>query len=169
MKHILYINLYRSGYYHRQGKPLTTNLHAGDVYDNERTAKENAEPDRGYITTVPFEVDLPGPVYVNGEGSIATPLSVTRQSWNDSYPERVILPYVRKDDTPPMEMGDDYIGPTYEQWRANREASGFQPAPAAAYKLAHRGYPENGGKAASWDLDRIHTFRDGLKVLEHSR
>lgn len=135
MKQTLYINLYRSGFYHRAGKPNTTNLHGGDVYTSEVLAMENAEPDRGYITTVPFVADFPGTVLANPESSTPLPLIVTRSGLGVPY----LVPELPTG--PSLEVGDGHYGVSYEEWRDNRRESGFEPAPAAAYKPPHGGYP----------------------------
>lgn len=85
------MNVYRSGFYHRQGKPNTTNMHGGDLYATEAAALENAEVNRGYLGTAPVDFPMGGAPYVNGPDSTPTPLSVTR-----SYATRdaVILPVV---------------------------------------------------------------------------
>jgi hypothetical protein len=142
MKQTLYINLYRSGWYHRQGKPDTTNLHAGDVYTSERLALENAEPDKGYVTTVPFEVDFPGTVLSNPSTSAPVPLSVSRTG--QRLPFLAVESLDIETDVPPLEVGDAHYGISYEQWRDNLHAERLVPGleqPSKAYKPSHGGYP----------------------------
>jgi len=47
-----YLNIYRSGFFHRSGKPNTCDRHGGDFYLNEAAAKGDIEPISHYITTV---------------------------------------------------------------------------------------------------------------------
>ena len=146
MKHTLWINLYVQGYWHRQGKPLTTNIQAGDVYITKTSAMEAAETDKGYITTVPFELELPDgmQLVVNPHDSVPIPLSVTKPMMMRG--ERLPLPWLfgAAPETPSLEVGDHGPGDgsiSYEEWRRNREASGFAP-PSGLYKPAHGGYPD---------------------------
>jgi hypothetical protein len=152
MKQTLYINLYRAGWYHRQGKPNTTNLHGGDVYTSERLAMENAEPDRGYITTVPFEVDMPGAVFANPATSEPTPLYKTRGSMvqmargHSEYPW--LLPYLAEQTSAApgesLEVGDGHYGVSYEEWRDRLHPERLTPGleqPSKAYKPTHGDYP----------------------------
>ncbi|CAN7638083.1 hypothetical protein LJR130_004845 [Variovorax sp. LjRoot130] len=53
MKITGYINLYRSGWFHRQGKPGAFDLHAGDVYPTLESALRDIEPRTHYLATVP--------------------------------------------------------------------------------------------------------------------
>lgn len=78
----LYMNVYRAGYYHRQGKPGHCNIHAGDFFTTEAEARRCAEPDKGYIATVSFEMPLPEgtTILANLEGSEPTPLHETRRN-----------------------------------------------------------------------------------------
>lgn len=138
MKQTLYINLYRAGWWHKQGKPNTTNLHAGDVYTTEALALENADPDKGYVTTAPFEVDFPGAVLANGPQSVPMSLSISRSlflgDWSHS-----LLPYLASSEpaafTPSLEVGDGHYGVGYAEWQAKHGN------PAASYKPSHGGYP----------------------------
>lgn len=124
MNQVIFINLYRSGVYHRQGKPNATNLHGGDVYASEAAALENAEPDRGYITTVRAELPMATgmELVVNRYDSVPTPLSVTRTN----NPE-VLLPWVKPfpgsvlatDQSLDTADGDEWIS-GYREWRTRQ-------------------------------------------------
>lgn len=61
----VYINLYRQGWYHRQGKPGTLPFHAGDTYPTVEAAIADIDPEAPYIATVPLQVPV-GP-YQEGE------------------------------------------------------------------------------------------------------
>lgn len=52
-----FINIYRSGYYHRQGKPRAFDRHAGDIYMSEAAAQANIEPLSQHSSETPFKAD----------------------------------------------------------------------------------------------------------------
>jgi hypothetical protein len=68
----VWLNVYRSGYYHRAGKPTATNLHGGDLYVSYADATAAIQHDRGYITTVSFQMPVPADthIYRNPENSV---------------------------------------------------------------------------------------------------
>lgn len=78
----LYMNVYRAGYYHRQGKPGHCNLHAGDFFTDEMQALRCAQPENGYIETVGFDMPVPTGCVIlsNPEGCEPTPLHQTRDN-----------------------------------------------------------------------------------------
>lgn len=141
----LYMNVYRAGYYHRQGKPGHTNLHAGDFFTSMQSAVDAIEYQKGYITTVEMDMPIPEGVTIleNPEGSVPTPLSETRNNplalmpWHSSpavFPMILTAgqacPWVAlgAHQAASLEPSDDPLGMTYEEWRAAREQTGFQPA-----------------------------------------
>lgn len=65
-----YVNLYRSGFYHRAGKPHTFNLHPGDIYSTRSTAFADRDPRAPYVTTVRIEWEGDEIFPVNPEGSV---------------------------------------------------------------------------------------------------
>lgn len=74
----LYMNLYRAGYFHREGKPGCVDIHPGDCYATREEAEADVEPRSHYVATVPF--DYTGPlVRPNPADSIPTPLSASRR------------------------------------------------------------------------------------------
>ena len=73
-----YMNVYRSGHFHRVGKPGMFDRHAGDLYPTHESALADIEPASHYIDTVPVVWNEPTMPAVNGAQSIPTPLSVTR-------------------------------------------------------------------------------------------
>lgn len=136
---LLYMNVYRAGHYHRQGKPLHTNLHGGDLFTTRESALAAVDPDAEYLGTVATYVNVPEgcTVLENPEGSVPTPLSVTRGN-----PLALLPWHTHAENVPPIlsagqacgmpasrEVGDDYIGMSYEEWRRERERTGFKPAP----------------------------------------
>lgn len=78
----LWMNVYRAGYFHCQGKAGHTNIHAGDFFTSEELAKVNVTPGAGYIGTVSFDMPVPPGTVVlsNPEGSVADPLRLTREN-----------------------------------------------------------------------------------------
>lgn len=156
----MYANVYRCGFYHRQGKPGVTNLHLGDLYTTEDAAKADAEPESGYLYTVPLDVPVQegATILANPLCSVPTPLHVTRNGGK-------LLPFVspareraawqafseaQELEQTPLESGDDPLdGMSYEQWRDQRRDGGYRAhtealpvAPAGLYKPAHGGYPD---------------------------
>lgn len=80
-KRTSWMNIYAQGYYHRTGKPNTLNAHPGDLYDTEKEAKEDIDPDAPYITTVGFEWDAPEGIEAYPKDSTPVSLSVTRKQF----------------------------------------------------------------------------------------
>jgi hypothetical protein len=74
----LWMNVYRAGFYHRAGKPGCTDLHAGDFYTSEESAKQQINPASHYLATVSFQW-LGEPAQENPADSQPVPLSVTRR------------------------------------------------------------------------------------------
>jgi hypothetical protein len=74
-----YMNIYRSGWFHRMGKPNTYDRHAGDVYATEKEAKQNIEPRSHYIDTVQVSWYEPSTLQLNDPWSEPTPLSHSRK------------------------------------------------------------------------------------------
>lgn len=140
----LYMNVYRAGHYHRQGKPGHTNIHAGDFFTSEKDARDNAEPEAGYLATVPFDMPVPegATILSNPEGSEPTPLSVTRRNpltlmpWHSApkvFPVAILNAGVCPwpSDARSLETADDPLGMTYEKWKAERDSGGFRTHPQA--------------------------------------
>lgn len=73
-----WINLYRSGHFHRCGKPHVAERHAGDVYLDEAAARADIDPPELYIATVPIEWSDPDTVCANAADSTPVPLRETR-------------------------------------------------------------------------------------------
>ena len=159
----LWINIYRAGHYHRQGKPGHANIHGGDLFTTEALAKEHAERAHGYVATV--SVDMPVPegctVLVNAEGTEPTPLRETRDDpfmrlpWHTApNPLPPVLTAGHLCAMPSLDTGDDGLGMSYEEWRAERERSGFIPAPIAVRKVAallRSEHADVGSWGASWN------------------
>jgi hypothetical protein len=76
-----YMNVYRSGYFHRKGKPNTLDRHAGDFYETYEQATKEINPHSAYIATVEFWWDDPEDIEANPSNSIAVPLSVSRKEF----------------------------------------------------------------------------------------
>jgi hypothetical protein len=76
-----FMNIYRSGYFHREGKPDTMNRHAGDIYDSREQAVKDINPPSHYIATVPVQWDDPEDVVPNSPDSVPVSLSVSRRKY----------------------------------------------------------------------------------------
>lgn len=81
-----WMNVYRSGFFHREGKPNTLDRHAGDLYDSEAEALRQIFPKSHYIATVPVEWDDPEDIKPNPPSSIPVPLSVSRRKFAEHAP-----------------------------------------------------------------------------------
>lgn len=78
-KRISWMNIYRSGYFHREGKPETLDCHSGDFYDTEEQAKAVIDPPSHYLGTVSFEWEDKEGITLNPVDSVPVPLSVSRK------------------------------------------------------------------------------------------
>lgn len=76
--HTGYINVYRSGFFHRVGKPTAFDRHGGDIYPDLTTALQNVEPYTHYIDTVPVQWNDQEECRPNMPDSIPVPLRETR-------------------------------------------------------------------------------------------
>lgn len=74
----MWINIYRSGYFHRKGKPDTVDRHAGDMYESKELALANIQPMSAYVDTVQVTYVDDEDVHANPSDSVPTPLSATR-------------------------------------------------------------------------------------------
>jgi hypothetical protein len=119
----LYMNVYRSGYYHRQGKPGHCNLHAGDFFTDEMEALRCAEPDKGYIETVAFDMPVPDGcvILANPEGCVPTPLHVTRDN------PLALAPWHTAPEPPPPILTAGRACPTALASLDTSEADAFDP------------------------------------------
>ncbi len=80
-KRTSWMNIYRSGYFHREGKPLTLDCHAGDFYDSEERAKAEIDPPSHYIATVSFEWDDVDGITENPADSVPVSIGVSRKRY----------------------------------------------------------------------------------------
>jgi len=74
-----WMNIYRSGHFHRAGKPCMFDRHPGDLYPTEEAARADIEPLELYIDTVPVEWNDPEKVQANPPDSQPIPLWKTRK------------------------------------------------------------------------------------------
>lgn len=82
-----FINIYRCGWFHREGKPGNIDRHAGDIYLDEDEALRNIDPPSHYICTIPVEwVDVEN-VAVNPPDSVPVSLSASRKAHAAKYAE----------------------------------------------------------------------------------
>lgn len=81
-----WMNVYRSGWFHRQGKPGDVNRHGGDLYMSLQEAMSQIDPVSHYVATVPVQWhDEPG-LEPNGPDSEPLPLRATRRAALDAQP-----------------------------------------------------------------------------------
>lgn len=88
-----FINVYKSGYYHRMGKPNQFNCHPGDLYPTHAAAFADVDPAAAHLFLGTFFVAIPWDVLgqVNAEDSVPVPLSVSkRQLRLLSHPDGVL-------------------------------------------------------------------------------
>lgn len=79
-RRVIYMNLYKSGWFHRCGKPLTLDRHAGDCYTSRAQALADIDPPSHYITTVAVLYrDPDNTLRCNGADSQPVPIAVTRK------------------------------------------------------------------------------------------
>lgn len=71
--HSGFMNVYRSGFYHREGKAGAFDRHAGDLYPDEATARRDIDDDARayYVATVPVQWYEARPVPINPSNSKA--------------------------------------------------------------------------------------------------
>lgn len=72
-------NIYRSGYYHRCGKPGMYDRHPGDLYPTRKAAEADVDPPAQYVATVKvvwYEDKQP---HVNCAQSVPVPIAESRR------------------------------------------------------------------------------------------
>lgn len=85
VKHRGFVNIYRSGMFHREGKPTAYNRHPGDIYPTQDEALQDIDPRAAhlYVCTVPIAWAEPMKVQPNPRDSVPkrvskrTPMHVT--------------------------------------------------------------------------------------------
>lgn len=77
-----WMNVYRSGVFHRTGKANTADRHPGDFYPTKEAAEADVELRTHYICTCPVEWEDFEVVKANPPDSVPVPLSVTRKLVN---------------------------------------------------------------------------------------
>jgi hypothetical protein len=76
-----FLNIYRSGWFHREGKPGMFDRHPGDIYGTEAAALADIEPKSHYIATVPVSWEDPQDVKINAADSTPVPINVSRKQF----------------------------------------------------------------------------------------
>lgn len=74
-----FVNIYRSGYFHRMGKAGAYDRHPGDIYESYGDACADIDLEAGYIDTVGISWVDPEDVKANPATSTPVPLSKTRR------------------------------------------------------------------------------------------
>lgn len=72
----LWMNVYRSGWFHREGKPDTLDVHAGDFYETREAAEAAIDPPHHYVATVSFELTA-APALLRANPADSAPLSLS--------------------------------------------------------------------------------------------
>lgn len=73
-----YMNIYRSGFYHRKGKANAYDRHAGDIYPSWEAAVDDIDPISHYIDTVIVSWHEAAQPVINGPDSKPVSLKLTR-------------------------------------------------------------------------------------------
>jgi hypothetical protein len=76
-----YLNIYRSGFFHRENKPGNMDRHAGDLYASMAQALADIDPPSHYVATVPVSWYDTEQVKVNPPDAVPVPLSVSRKAF----------------------------------------------------------------------------------------
>jgi hypothetical protein len=74
-----FLNIYRSGWFHRANKPNGFDRHSGDIYLTKEAAIAEIDPISHYIDTIPVEWEDYEVVEVNPADAVPVPLSVSRK------------------------------------------------------------------------------------------
>lgn len=80
-----WMNIYRSGHFHREGKPNTYDRHAGDIYASREEALAQIDPPSHYIDTVAFGWMDEEDIQVNPPESVPVSLSASRKAFQEQY------------------------------------------------------------------------------------
>lgn len=78
-----FVNIYKSGVFHRRGKPRAYDRHPGDIYPTQKAAEADIDWDAGYVATAPIQWYEDKAVDPNPESSEPIPLAVTRRPYNE--------------------------------------------------------------------------------------
>src|SRR5690606_19357407 len=84
MKHVIkhgFVNIYRAGWFHREGKPGNMDRHTGDIYETYDQAVADIDPPSHYIATVGISWADVEDVRANPLDSEPVPLSVSRKRY----------------------------------------------------------------------------------------
>jgi hypothetical protein len=76
-----YMNIYRSGWFHREGKPGNMDRHSGDLYETMAQAMADIDPPSHYVTTVPISWYDTEVVKANPADSVPIALGVSRKAF----------------------------------------------------------------------------------------
>lgn len=79
MKQHGFLNIYRSGWFHRANKPNGFDRHSGDIYPTREAALAEIDPPSHYIDTIPVEWEDFEECVVNPPDAEPIPISVTRK------------------------------------------------------------------------------------------
>lgn len=124
-----FINIYKSGWFHRKGKPNMLDRHPGDIYLTMEAAKLDIDPAAAslYVGTVPIMwIEPDDALAVNPADSHPIPLRETRRQLGEYR-------------VPSQTLGlHDNVLPFDRNGAPNKP----QPLLAIEYKPTHGGYPD---------------------------
>lgn len=97
---IAYINLYKSGFFHRANKPEQFNVHPGDLYPTAEAAMRDVHPKDLWVGTVPVHVPTELQHVLgtsNPYNAIPIPLEETKQAyeWGGSRAVEELDAYIK--------------------------------------------------------------------------
>lgn len=128
-----FINIYKSGWFHRKGKPNMLDRHPGDIYLTMEAAKQDIDPAAAalYVGTVPIMwIEPDDALAVNPADSHPIPLRETRRQLGEyTVPSQVEGLH---DNVVSLELAR--VRPVQKQFEA--------PMLAIEYKPTHGGYPD---------------------------
>lgn len=84
--HTGWMNIYRSGWFHRANKPNMYDRHPGDLYPDYDAAIADIAPKELYVTTVEVQWLEPVKVPVNPPDAVPVGLAVTRAHLRQEFP-----------------------------------------------------------------------------------
>lgn len=137
-----FINIYKSGWFHRKGKPNMLDRHPGDIYLTMEAAQQDIDPAAAalYVGTVPIMwIEPEDALALNAPDSHPVPLRESRRQLGEyTVPSQTlglsdnVLPFDRAN------AGRITAEEIRKQWAKATEP----PMLAIEYKPTHGGYPD---------------------------
>lgn len=158
-----FINLYRSGWFHRKGKPNTYDAHPGDLYPTAQLAMQDIDPKARDLYIGTFPVLINGSIYgsvlrsdydvhLNDADSVPVPLSVSRSEIIQRRNAVPKTPVLAEGDGLAIGGGSSDVSPETSEAEAvhldppnvvafRTNSLGPDGVRSAAYRPTHGGYP----------------------------